>query len=101
MDRWSTDSNSLVIVASVRILWSAGGGLMVNLMPREPQPQDEGYRLWLLARLDLMSSLVESGADCALEDSQFTAHNGRRVAETSLSFYEDVWVARHRSRRRR
>ena len=71
---------------------------MVNLMPREPQPQDDDYREWLLRRLDFLRSLVESGADCVLEDNQFTAHDGRRVAGTSLSFYEDVWLAHHRNR---
>lgn len=72
---------------------------MVNLMPREPQPQDEGYRDWLLARLDFLRSLVESGADCALEDGQLTAHDGRPIYTTMVSFYADTWIAEHRSRR--
>lgn len=69
-------------------------------MPREPKPQDEGYRAWLLERLDFLRSLAETGADCALEDSQFTAHDGRRIYGTTLSFYGTTWVSHHRSRRR-
>ncbi len=73
---------------------------MVNLMPAEPRPTDDELRAWLLERLDFMRSLVESGADAMIADSDFTAHDGRRVRVAAFHFFDDDWIAYHRARRR-
>src|SRR5690606_26260062 len=71
---------------------------MVNLTPAEPRPTDDDFRPWLLRRLDLMRSLVESGAPCMIADSTFSAHDDRPVMVAAFHFFEDEWIAMHRER---